>query len=145
MRIGVPREVKDNEFRVAITPIGVRELTGQGHQVAVETAAGLGSSITDEEYVAAGASIVARAEDVWSLSLHNPSCYMAARRTAIQNKTGTVWSVQARISASVTDSMPTASLTGALVSTPACVLSPIATLASSPTACRQPLWASAMV
>jgi alanine dehydrogenase len=66
VRIGVPKEVKDHEYRVAITPIGVRELTSQGHSVAVETGAGRGSSITDEEYVAAGASIVTRAEDVWA-------------------------------------------------------------------------------
>jgi alanine dehydrogenase len=66
VRIGVPKEVKDHEYRVAITPIGVRELTSQGHSVAVETDAGRGSSITDEQYVAAGASIVGRAEDVWA-------------------------------------------------------------------------------
>lgn len=66
MRIGVPKEIKDHEYRVAITPVGVRELTSQGHQVAVETEAGLGSSITDDQYTAAGATIVARAEDVWA-------------------------------------------------------------------------------
>lgn len=65
MRIGVPRELKDHEYRVAITPIGVHELTSQGHQVDIEKDAGLGSSITDDEFAAAGAQIVARAEDVW--------------------------------------------------------------------------------
>ncbi|WP_280401046.1 alanine dehydrogenase [Nocardia carnea] len=65
MRIGVPRELKDHEYRVAITPIGVHELTAQGHRVDIETGAGSGSSITDDEYAAAGARIAARAEDVW--------------------------------------------------------------------------------
>jgi len=65
MRIGVPREVKDNEYRVAITPAGVHELTRAGHQVYVEAGAGAGSSITDAEYVAAGAKILPSAPDVW--------------------------------------------------------------------------------
>ena len=65
MRIGVPKEVKNHEYRVAITPIGVHELTAHGHDVVVQSGAGLGSSITDDEYVAAGASIVATAEEAW--------------------------------------------------------------------------------
>lgn len=65
MRIGVPREVKDNEFRVAITPSGIRELVEVGHEVAVESGAGTGSSITDEEYAGAGAQLVAAADEVW--------------------------------------------------------------------------------
>lgn len=64
-KIGVPKEVKNNEYRVAITPIGVHELVAHGHQVTVEQGAGLGSSITDEEYAAAGATILAAADDVW--------------------------------------------------------------------------------
>jgi len=65
VRVGVPREVKEHEYRVAITPAGVRELVSHGHEVYVEAGAGLGSSITDEEYVAAGARILAAADDVW--------------------------------------------------------------------------------
>jgi len=65
VRIGVPKEVKNHEYRVAITPIGVHELTAHGHDVVVQSGAGLGSSITDDEYVAAGASIVATAEEAW--------------------------------------------------------------------------------
>ena len=58
MLIGVPREIKDNENRVALTPAGVEELTSRGHQVMVETGAGSGSGILDEEYEIAGAEIV---------------------------------------------------------------------------------------
>lgn len=65
MRVGVPREVKNNEFRVAITPAGVLELTRHGHEVVIERDAGVGSSISDGEYVAAGAQILATADDVW--------------------------------------------------------------------------------
>ena len=66
MRVGIPREVKDNEYRVAITPSGVKELVSHGHEVAVEKDAGVGSSIPDEDYVAAGASIVGGAKDIWA-------------------------------------------------------------------------------
>lgn len=66
MRIGVPKEVKDNEYRVALTPAGVRELTSHGHEVLIERAAGLGSAILDEEYLRAGGQIVNDAEAVWS-------------------------------------------------------------------------------
>ena len=65
MRVGVPKEVKNHEYRVAITPIGVHELVAHGHQVSVEAGAGLGSSISDEEYVSAGAEILSTADDVW--------------------------------------------------------------------------------
>ena len=65
MKVGVPREVKNHEYRVAITPIGVHELTAHGHEVYVQQDAGEGSSIHDEEYVAAGAQIIADADDVW--------------------------------------------------------------------------------
>ncbi len=65
MKVGVPREVKDHEYRVAITPVGVHELVAHGHEVLVETGAGVGSSISDEEYAAAGASIVGSADDTW--------------------------------------------------------------------------------
>ncbi|MGY0498559.1 alanine dehydrogenase [Nocardia sp. FBN12] len=66
MRIGVPQEVKNNEFRVAITPIGVHELVSNGHQVTIEAGAGVGSSIPDSEYLAAGARVLAEADDVWA-------------------------------------------------------------------------------
>ncbi len=65
MRVGVPKEVKVHEYRVAITPAGVDELVRRGHQVLVEHDAGAGSSITDEELGAAGAKIVPNAADVW--------------------------------------------------------------------------------
>lgn len=65
MRVAVPRERKKHEYRVAITPAGVRELTERGHEVSVETEAGVGAGITDEEYLAAGAKILPTAEDVW--------------------------------------------------------------------------------
>ena len=65
MRVGVPKEVKNHEYRVAITPSGVHELTARGHDVSVQAGAGLGSSITDDEFVAAGASILPTADDVW--------------------------------------------------------------------------------
>ena len=65
MRVGVPREVKNNEFRVAITPAGVNELARGGHQVFIEKDAGVGSSIPDEDFVAAGAQILPTADDVW--------------------------------------------------------------------------------
>ena len=65
MRIGVPKEVKNHEYRVAITPIGVHELVAHGHEVFVEKDAGVGSQIDDAEYVAAGATIVDTADDAW--------------------------------------------------------------------------------
>src|SRR5690606_25817719 len=65
MRIGVPREVKNHEYRVALTPAGAQELTRAGHHVLVERGAGVGSSIGDEDFEAAGARIVPTADDVW--------------------------------------------------------------------------------
>src|SRR5215475_2522935 len=65
MRIGVPREVKNQEYRVAMTPSGAHELTRAGHEVYVEQDAGVGSAITDADYVAAGAKILPSADDVW--------------------------------------------------------------------------------
>ena len=62
MRIGVPKEIKNNEFRVGLTPASVAELTHHGHSVLVETGAGIGSGLSDAEYVAAGATIVPDAE-----------------------------------------------------------------------------------
>lgn len=65
MRIAVPAEVKNNEFRVAITPAGVHDLVANGHEVIVQAGAGLGSSITDDQYAAQGARIVDDAAEVW--------------------------------------------------------------------------------
>ncbi|WP_089158231.1 alanine dehydrogenase [Micromonospora sp. NBS 11-29] len=65
MKVGIPREVKNHEYRVAITPAGVNEFTRHGHEVFVEAGAGVGSSITDEEFTAAGAKILATADEVW--------------------------------------------------------------------------------
>ncbi|RYU08410.1 alanine dehydrogenase, partial [Nocardioides iriomotensis] len=65
MRIGVPKEVKNHEYRVALTPVGAFELSARGHEVYVERGAGLGSQVTDEEYLAAGAKLLETADDVW--------------------------------------------------------------------------------
>ena len=66
VKVGIPREVKNNEFRVAITPAGVHELVRGGHQVYVERNAGVGSSISDQEYIDAGAVILDTADEVWA-------------------------------------------------------------------------------
>ncbi|MGQ9675821.1 MAG: alanine dehydrogenase [Chloroflexota bacterium] len=68
MIIGVPKEIKDNEYRVSLTPGGAEMLVANGHQVLVETMAGEGSGFKDEEYAQAGATIVAKAKDVWERS-----------------------------------------------------------------------------
>ena len=69
MRIGVAKEIKTDEYRVALTPAGARELVLKGHEVLVETAAGDGSSFPDSDYERAGARIVS-VDDVWG----RPSC-----------------------------------------------------------------------
>ena len=66
MKVGVPREVKNHEYRVAITQAGVLELTRHGHEVFIEHDAGVGSSISDDEFVEAGATILPTADDVWA-------------------------------------------------------------------------------
>ena len=65
MKIGVPREIKNHEYRVAITPAGVMEMVRHGHEVFIEQDAGIGSSISNEEYVKAGAKMLATADEVW--------------------------------------------------------------------------------
>lgn len=65
MKIGVPKEIKDNEFRVALTPAGAHALTAAGHEVLVERGAGEGSGFRDEEFLGTGAKIVADAAEVW--------------------------------------------------------------------------------
>jgi alanine dehydrogenase len=67
--IGVPREIKTREYRVGMTPAGVRSLTTRGHKVLVEKAAGEGSGIKEAEYVAAGATIVATAAEAWGADM----------------------------------------------------------------------------
>ncbi|OMC00022.1 alanine dehydrogenase [Mycobacterium sp. NS-7484] len=66
MLIGIPAEIKNNEYRVAITPAGAAELTRRGHDVLIQAGAGDGSAISDSDYKAAGAEIVATAEQVWA-------------------------------------------------------------------------------
>ncbi|MDR7290969.1 alanine dehydrogenase [Mycolicibacterium senegalense] len=66
MLVGVPTEIKNNEYRVAITPAGVAELTRRGHDVIIQAGAGEGSAITDNDFKAAGAEIVSTAEQVWA-------------------------------------------------------------------------------
>jgi alanine dehydrogenase len=65
VKVGVPKEVKNHEYRVAITPIGVHELSAHGHEVFVEKGAGVGSQIEDSEFEAAGAKILDGADEVW--------------------------------------------------------------------------------
>ncbi|GAA2577180.1 alanine dehydrogenase [Actinomadura fulvescens] len=66
MKVGVPREIKNHEYRVAITPAGVHELARHGHDVFVERGAGLGSQIPDEEFAGAGAKILDGPDEVWA-------------------------------------------------------------------------------
>ncbi len=66
MRVGIPKEVKVHEYRVAITPVGVHELIAHGHEVFVQTGAGVGSSIDDVEYADAGAKLLDSADEVWA-------------------------------------------------------------------------------
>ena len=68
MKVGIPREVKNHEYRVAITPAGVRELVSHGHEVYLEKDAGVGSQLTDDAYTAAGAAIIPDADEVWGIA-----------------------------------------------------------------------------
>ncbi len=65
MKVGIPKEIKNHEYRVAITPAGVHELVRAGHQVFVERDAGIGSSIPDTDFTAAGATILPGPDEVW--------------------------------------------------------------------------------
>ncbi|MBF4462564.1 MULTISPECIES: alanine dehydrogenase [unclassified Rathayibacter] len=65
MRVGIPTEIKNNENRVAATPAGVHELVRRGHEVLVQSGAGIGSRLSDDDFEAAGARIAAHAEEVW--------------------------------------------------------------------------------
>ena len=68
MKIGIPREIKDQEFRVSMVPAGVRTLTGHGHTVLIQRGAGTGSGISDDEYIAAGGVIINSAEELFRMS-----------------------------------------------------------------------------
>ena len=68
MLIGVPKEIKTNENRVALVPAGAESLTAQGHTVLVEQGAGIGSGFPDASYVAVGATIIPTADEVWQKS-----------------------------------------------------------------------------
>jgi alanine dehydrogenase len=68
MKVGIPREVKNHEYRVAITPAGVRELVSHGHEVYLEKDAGTGSQLADDAFTAAGATIVADPDEVWGIA-----------------------------------------------------------------------------
>jgi len=65
VKVGIPKEIKDQEYRVACTPAGVHELVHHGHEVYIERGAGEGSSITDEDFIAAGGRLLDRADDLW--------------------------------------------------------------------------------
>lgn len=69
MEIGVPKETKDQEFRVGLSPASVRVLNDQGHVVAVETGAGMGAGFTDDDYREAGAKVVPTADQAWNREL----------------------------------------------------------------------------
>ena len=66
MKIGVAKEIKSDEFRVALTPSGAKELSTRGHEVVIETNAGAGSGFSDADYEAAGARIVATAAEAYA-------------------------------------------------------------------------------
>jgi alanine dehydrogenase len=65
VRVGIPKEIKNHEYRIAITPSGVHELVTHGHEVVIETGAGIGSSIPDADFVSAGAQMLPTADAVW--------------------------------------------------------------------------------
>jgi len=69
MRIGIPKEVKNNEFRVSIVPAGVKNLVSSGHEVFIENNAGIGSGITNEQYEEVGAKIVSSAKEAWAAEM----------------------------------------------------------------------------
>src|SRR5262245_47479262 len=66
MRVGIPTEIKNNEYRVAITPAGVAELVRRGHEVLIQAGAGEGSAITDADFKRAGGQMIDTADEVWA-------------------------------------------------------------------------------
>ena len=85
MKVGIPSEIKNNEFRVAITPAGVYEFARAGHEVYVQAGAGAGSSISDADFVAAGATILPGADDVWA---HRPTWSSRSRSRSPRSTRG---------------------------------------------------------
>ena len=75
MVIGVPKEMKDHEYRVSVTPDGVRALRQAGHEVWIERSAGVGSGYSDEDYQSAGA-ITAESKEQWLLHHHDERCLL---------------------------------------------------------------------
>ncbi|HEY9844844.1 MAG TPA: hypothetical protein V6D03_01465, partial [Candidatus Caenarcaniphilales bacterium] len=69
MEVGVPKETKDQEFRVGLSPSSVQALQEQGHQVFVETGAGSGAGFADQDYLQAGAHLVAQPQEAWNREL----------------------------------------------------------------------------
>ena len=69
MIVGIPKEIKDQEYRVAMTPGGVKSLTGSGHRVLVQKSAGKGSGFLDADYIASGAEIVPAADSAWKADI----------------------------------------------------------------------------
>ena len=65
MKIGLPKEIKDNEYRVGLTPAGVNALVGAGHEVFVQKTAGEGSGFPDEQYTNAGGKMLDTADEIW--------------------------------------------------------------------------------
>ena len=84
MKVGVPSEVKSQEYRVAITPAGINELARHGHEVIVESDAGLGSSIADDEFAAAGAKIASSPEFFKVVVPKTPAAAPVAEPTVAQ-------------------------------------------------------------
>ena len=68
MNIGIPTEIKTNENRVGMTPAGVKALESRGHEVYVQSGAGIGSGFTDDKYVEAGADILPTIEDIYGIA-----------------------------------------------------------------------------
>jgi alanine dehydrogenase len=85
--IGVPKEIKTREYRVGMTPAGVRSLTSRGHKVLVEKGAGAGAGLKDDDYDAAGAQIVGSAADAWARTWSSRSRSRCRRSTASSAKT----------------------------------------------------------
>lgn len=79
MLIGIPKEIKNNENRVALTPAGVHSLVSRGHRVLIETNAGLGSGFTDADYQKQGAEIVATAGEAWAAAKTTGIAYETVR------------------------------------------------------------------
>ena len=68
MIVGIPKEVKSDEYRVSMVPVGIEELTKAGHKVLLQAGAGMGSGISDDQYATCGAEIVESAAEIWKRS-----------------------------------------------------------------------------